>query len=136
MDETLKQRVIEIINSQCVKDANIRRAWTGGSGIEILGVENVTRMNVSIQAHKRESRKERNAASEPWSPKSEPWSIDLWKDYLADDWAGYSWEHVDDFWEECSDCHNHPSRDCSECNGTGRRVCSKCGGDGRVMKYE
>lgn len=134
MDETLKQRVIEVLNSRSEKDENVRCAWTGGSDIVILGVENVTRMKVSIQTRRRESRKERNPASKPWSPKSEPSSIDLWKDYLADDWAGYSWEHVDDFWEECSECHNHPSSDCPECNGHGRKTCAKCGGDGQIVE--
>ena len=133
VDETMKQRVVEILSSQCANDERIRRAWTGSSDFKILGVENVTRMSVSIQARKRESRKEREAAAEPWTPKSEPWSISLWKDYLADDWAEYSWEHVDDFWEECSECHNHPSSECPDCNGTGRKRCSKCDGDGEVV---
>ena len=136
MDEALRMRVIEILNSQSAKDERIRRAWTGASDIAILGVENVTRMSVSIQARKRESRKERNAASEPRSPKSEPCTINLWNDYLAEDWAGYSWEHVDDFWEECSECHNHPRIECSSCGGSGRKDCTRCDGDGQIVKYE
>lgn len=128
MDAILKQRVAEILNSQCAKDEKLRRAWTGASELEILGMENVTRMKVSFEARKRESRKERKSASEPWSPKSEPWSINLWKDYLAEDWAGRSWEHVDDFWEECSECHNHPCSDCSRCGGTGKTFCPSCDG--------
>jgi len=133
-EQEMRQRVAEIICAQAQKDKRLQRAWAGNDALSIESTNlcTLTRLTVSMQARKRESRKERMAGSEPYSPKSEPWTINLWQDYLNEDWAGYSWEHVDDFWEECSECHNHPRQDCPSCGGSGRKRCSRCGGDGTV----
>lgn len=136
-ESELIEQVAEILAEQAKVDSAVRKVWTGDPAtLSEPKLCQLRCLKVTIEVRKRESKKEKIAASEPWSKKSEPWSINLWRDYMSDDWAGADWHHVDDFWEECSECHNHPKHTCSSCGGSGRKTCPKCDGDGQIVKYE
>ena len=137
IDENVLNQCVEIMNACAKTDSALRKCWTGDpKSIVSSSLKTVRRLTVEIEAHKREKRMDRASGSKPWSPKSEPSSIDLWNDYKGDDWIGYGWEHVDDFWEECASCEGTGRKECSSCDGRGYKTCPNCEGDGRIVRYE
>ena len=137
VSEEILNRCVEIMNARAETDSALRKCWTGDpESITSASLRTVRRLTVEIEAHKREKRTHRTSASRPWNPKSEPSSIDLWKDYKSDDWLDYGWEHVDDFWEKCSSCDGSGKRECSSCSGTGKKTCAKCDGAGSYITVE
>lgn len=138
VDKAILQKCVAILDKRKEGDKELRKAWTGeASSIVSANLQIIRRLKVEILARKRETRRERRPGAEPRNPKSEPWSVsDLWESYKTKDWAGYSWEKVDEFWERCSRCGGSGLETCSSCGGSGRKACSSCDGKGEITAYE
>lgn len=135
-NETL-QKCITILDRRKADDKELRKAWTGeATSLVSAKVQIIRRLKVEIQARKREKRTETHSGSKPWGARSEPWNIDLWNDYKSDDWIGYGWEKVDEFWKSCSHCDGSGRKECTSCDGRGRKTCSTCEGHGEITTYE
>ena len=140
-NEELKRLAVAILDSVSAKDARLGRAWTGdASSVESVETKSIRIMRLEVEYRKREIRKERTPASEPWEVKSEPDSIDAWCDHpewlALDGWGDESeWKEICTYWEKCSDCNGTGRHECSSCSGTGRRTCPSCDGDGKVEEY-
>lgn len=135
VDNEQLQQCMEILNACAKTNSQLRKCWSGDiKSIVSTKLTRVRRLTISANARKREKLMERHPATEPHNPKSEPSSIDLWNGYESEDWIGYSWEHVDDFWEECTSCNGSGRRSCSTCDGTGKVICTNCHGDGTVVE--
>lgn len=135
VDKEQLQQCMEILNARAETNSRLRKCWTGDiKSIVSTDLQRVCRLTVSANARKRENLKEEHPGSKPSHPKCELWSFDLWNGYKNEDWIGYSWEHVDDFWKDCTSCNGSGRRSCSTCDGTGKIICANCYGDGTVVE--
>lgn len=135
--EVLLDKVKEIVDAQSVRDKHLREAWTGDVGaISSVEVKTIRILKLAVEYRKRELRKEKSPASEPWEAKSEPSGFDKWKcvpdwldvAYWCDDSS--SWKDVGEYWEKCSECDGSGDSECPSCGGSGRRTCPRCDGAG------
>ena len=134
-NEELKQQVIEILNTLAKNDSKLRMAWTGNAeSIKSAEIKNIRLLCLKVDCRKREYHKEKTPASEPWSPKSEPWLIDKWEYFpnwmRISGWDESDWERADEFWEKCSDCDGRGKMECSICGGSGTITTSINSDDG------
>ena len=137
MTEELMNRTVGIINSCANKDAQLSQAWTGDvSTVKSAEIKSIRILRIEVDCRKREHRTEKNPASEPWSPKSVPWSVNEWN-YLPEwqeitGWDESDWVKAETFREKCDDCGGDGRTECTRCHGRGKRSCPTCGGDGFI----
>ena len=134
MNGKLIDRIVGIMDEYAKKDGKLRQAWTGdAASIASAEIKTIRIMRLEAEYRKREHRTKKNPASEPWSPKAEPWVINDW-DYLKDwreitGWDESDWEKAEEFWGKCDECGGEGKIECSRCDGTGRNICPACCGD-------